>query len=138
MKHMLACCRLALALPALSALATLPACSACPPGPDQGQVMQEGAVALAWLSQPRAITVGQPFELRVQLCPSTLALKRVDAQMPEHRHGMNYRPSVTPLGDGVWRVQGLLWHMAGRWELRLDVVDESGLPTTLRQSVVLR
>jgi hypothetical protein len=25
---------------------------------------------------------------------------RVDADMPEHRHGMNYRARVSPAGDG--------------------------------------
>ena len=34
---------------------------------------------------------------------------------------MNYRPSVKPLGDGRWRVEGLMFHMPGRWELQLDV-----------------
>jgi len=72
----------------------------------------------------------------VTLCPAAARLLRVDATMPEHRHGMNYRPSVQALGDGVWRVEGLLWHMAGRWELRLDV-DAAGAVHTLRQSVTL-
>jgi hypothetical protein len=115
----------------------LPAAAACPPTPEQGQLLRSDAVTLAWRVEPAPLRVGQPFELRVQLCPTTLRLQRVDAQMPEHRHGMNYRPSVTPLGEGLWRVQGMLWHMAGRWELKLDVVDDAGTPTTLRQSVVL-
>jgi hypothetical protein len=34
---------------------------------------------------------------------------------------MNYRPSVTRLPDGHWRVEGLLFQMPGSWELRLDV-----------------
>jgi hypothetical protein len=116
----------------------LPAGAACPPQPQDGAVLSAGAVTAAWRAEPERIAVGQPFELRVQLCPNSLRLQRVDAQMPEHRHGMNYRPSVTALGDGQWRVQGMLWHMAGRWELRLDVVDAADVTSTLRQSVVLR
>ena len=34
------------------------------------------------------------------------------------------------------RVEGLLWHMAGRWELRLDV-EAAGVKQSLRQSVTL-
>ena len=56
--------------------------------------------------------------------------------MPEHKHSMNYRPTIRALGDGQWRVEGLLWHMSGRWELRLDVLVQ-GQPHTLRQSVTL-
>ena len=61
---------------------------------------------------------------------------RVDATMLEHRHGMNYRPSVKSLGEGRWRAEGLLWHMSGRWELAIEV-DNGGERTWLRQSVVL-
>jgi hypothetical protein len=57
--------------------------------------------------------------------------------MPEHRHGMNYRSSLQPLGGGVWRAEGLLWHMAGRWELRLDV-ELAGAKHTLRPAVNLQ
>ena len=48
---------------------------------------------------------------------------RVDAAMPQHRHGMNTDAVVTPLGGGRFRAQGLLLHMPGRWELDLDVTD---------------
>ena len=77
-----------------------------------------------------------PFALIVTLCPAEARLLRIDATMPEHRHGMNYRPSLQPLGSGLWRVEGLLWHMAGRWELRLDV-EAAGVTQSLRQSVTL-
>jgi hypothetical protein len=73
----------------------------------------------------------------MQLCPADAQLLRVDATMPEHRHGMNYRPTVKPLGDGRWRAEGLLWHMSGRWQLRLDVRAQ-GSDHTLVQSVVLK
>jgi NHL repeat len=48
---------------------------------------------------------------------------RVDAAMPEHRHGMNTEPVVTPRGAGQFGVEGLLLHMPGRWELYFDVTD---------------
>ena len=42
--------------------------------------------------------------------------------MPEHRHGMNYRPEVTQISPGVYRAEGLLFHMPGRWDLTFDIV----------------
>jgi hypothetical protein len=92
--------------------------SACPlPAP----ALQQGVVQAVWKLEGPPITVGRHFGLEVQVCPADAVLTRVDAVMPEHRHGMNYRPSVKPLGEGRWRVEGLLFHMPGRWELRLDV-----------------
>ena len=126
---------LAAVLPLLGAAAA--AGTACPPAPEAGQRLESGPVQLAWRADPEGIAVSRPFALLVMLCPADARLLRVDATMPEHRHGMNYRPSLQPLGDGVWRAEGLLWHMAGRWELRLDV-EAAGTLHSLRQSVMLR
>lgn len=92
--------------------------AACPlPAP----ILQQGRVQAAWKVDGAPIVVGRHFAIDVQVCPANAILARVDATMPEHRHGMNYRPSVKRLGDGRWRVEGLMFHMPGRWELRLDV-----------------
>ena len=45
--------------------------------------------------------------------------------MPDHRHGMNYRPAVTPNGLSG-SAEGLLFHMPGRWHLILDVRGAAG------------
>ncbi|WP_425261708.1 hypothetical protein ACPOLB_12585 [Rubrivivax sp. RP6-9] len=105
--------------------------------PLAGAVLQAGAVQAAWrVAGGAAIAVGRHFTVEVQLCPAGAALARVDATMPEHRHGMNYRPSLHPLGDGRWRADGLMFHMAGRWELRLDVAH-GGRTETLRTAITL-
>jgi len=117
--------------------AATPAFAACPPPPEAGARLDSGPVQLAWRAETEPIPVSRPFALLVTLCPAQARLRRVDATMPEHRHGMNYRPSLQPLGDGVWRVEGLLWHMGGRWELRLDV-EAAGATHILRQSVTLQ
>lgn len=97
--------------------AVLPAV-ACPlPEP----ALKSENVQAAWKVERGPIAVGRHFAIEVQLCPDVAVLTRADASMPEHRHGMNYRPSVKPLGDGRWRVEGLMFHMPGRWELLLDV-----------------
>jgi len=111
--------------------------TACAPAPSGAQTTSAGGVQVWWLPDPAPLAVGRPFALQMQLCPADAQLLRVDATMPEHRHGMNYRPTVKPLGDGRWRADGLLWHMSGRWQLRLDVRAQ-GSDHTLVQSVVLK
>ncbi|MCW5632152.1 MAG: hypothetical protein KIT17_02350 [Rubrivivax sp.] len=123
----------------LAALTCLPAAGACPlttPAPPGEQRIEAGALQLAWRAEPAPLAVGRPFALELHVCPRAARLLRVDATMPEHRHGMNYRPSLRPLGEGRWRAEGLLWHMAGRWELAVEV-DAHGERRWLRQSVSL-
>lgn len=111
------------------------ALGACPAPAPGVQVLKEADVQVQWRAEP-GLAVGKPFALAVTVCPATAELLRVDATMPEHRHGMNYRPSITALGGGRFRVEGLLWHMSGRWELRLDL-KHAGQDLRLRQSVTL-
>ncbi len=128
---------LALAAGLLGSVAAAGAAADCTLPADAGQRLEAGAVQLAWRTQPAALAVSQPFEMQVALCPAAARLVRVDATMPEHRHGMNYRPSLQAVAPGRWQVQGLLWHMPGRWELRFDV-ETGGATHTLRQSVDLK
>ena len=112
------------------------AASACPATARDGDVLTAGGATLAWRAQPRDITVGTPFALQLVLCPVDAQLVALDATMPEHRHGMNYKPSLQPLGGGRWRAEGLLWHMSGRWQLRFDV-QQGATKQTLTRDVVL-
>lgn len=110
---------------------------ACEPPPAAGQHLAAGGLQAWWRAEPEPLRVGQPFALVVTVCPVQTQLLRVDAHMPEHRHGMNYRPTLQPLGGGRWRAEGLLWHMPGRWELVL----EAGLgeqKVRLTQAVLLK
>jgi hypothetical protein len=102
-------------------LAAGPLSAACPPAPADGALLSAGAVQAAWRVDGAAIAVGRHFTLLVQVCPAEVQLLKVDASMPAHRHGMNYRPGLVALGDGRWRAEGLMFHMAGAWELRFDV-----------------
>jgi cytochrome c peroxidase len=66
------------------------------------------------------VSVAKHFKVDIAACsksggppPDTL---KIDATMPEHRHGMNYAPTVKKLGPGRWQAEGLMFHMPGRWE----------------------
>jgi hypothetical protein len=95
-----------------------------PPG-----VRVEGdRVAISYRTAPTRIEVGKPFVLEISACPKKGVLDagrvRLDASMPEHRHGMNYRVKVEPLGTGRYRSEGWLFHMPGRWEFVFELGGE--------------
>jgi hypothetical protein len=86
-----------------------------------GQVRGEPAgVTVAFFPDPAPWAVSRHFALRGQLCGAGRLL-RVDADMPAHRHGMNYRPTLSLQPDGHFLAQGLLLHMPGRWRLRFEI-----------------
>jgi hypothetical protein len=93
-----------------------------------GTRVESNRVALSYRTVPSKIAVGEQFVLELAACPKTRAAlsdrMKLDAQMPEHRHGMNYRPSLKPLGGGRYRSEGWLFHMPGRWEFIFDVDGE--------------
>jgi len=90
--------------------------------------VETGRVAISYRTIPAHIEVGKPFVLELAACPKkgTVVSGRVrmDAHMPEHRHGMNYRVKVVPLADGRYRAEGWLFHMPGRWEFVFDLGAE--------------
>jgi hypothetical protein len=90
----------------------------------------DASYEIVFASTPGSIETGKHFSLEFAVCPRGVAnppdAVRVDAVMPEHRHGMNYRPVVVAKGDGIYRADGLMLHMPGRWEIRFDVVTAAG------------
>ena len=103
-----------------------PAMADCPLdlGRGAGWVVFSSHYMVAFRPEPIRIEVGQPFSLLFNVCTkndSPAELVAVDATMPDHKHGMNYRPTIVSMGDGRYRVEGLVFHMPGRWELSIDV-----------------
>ena len=47
----------------------------------------------------------------------------VEAQMPAHRHGMNTRPHREQLDADRFLFRGLLFHMAGEWEVVVEAAQ---------------
>jgi hypothetical protein len=50
--------------------------------------------------------------------------------MPQHGHGMNVAPTVKRTGEGTFRVDGMLFHMPGYWELYFDLGSAGTLERT--------
>jgi hypothetical protein len=110
-------------------LAAAPAAhAACDAGPGvlRGSTSR---VRLAFRTDPPAIKVGKLFSLQAEVCPqpgtSVTGLK-VDAGMPAHKHGMNYRPRVSSTGPGKYTATGLMFHMPGHWQFTFDVETPAG------------
>jgi len=113
------------ALGALGALAGV-STAACELPP--GVRVESERMAISYRTVPAKIAVGQPFVLELAACPKTgtAVAERVklDAHMPEHRHGMNYRTKVVSKGAGRFHSEGWLFHMPGRWEFLFDIGSE--------------
>jgi len=123
-----------------------PAAWACTPDLPAGkgskaQTIDSKKYVLAYRTLPEKIVIGEHFAVELALCvkegsamPESV---RVDAQMPEHRHGMNYKTKVTSSGAGKYRAEGLMFHMPGRWEYLFEV-RAGGATERLTTSIVLQ
>jgi hypothetical protein len=111
-------------------------CTAPAGFPPAGRIESRDTV-LFYRTVPPAIEIGKHFVVVAVVCsqaaPSAL---RVDAQMPAHRHGMNYRARVSAQGDARYRAEGLLFHMPGKWQFVFDV-ERPGRTERLTADVVV-
>ena len=84
--------------------------------------------ALTYRTRPAKIAVGEHFMLELSVCAKEGAKLpervKLDATMPEHRHGMNYRPTLRLLAPGRYVSEGWMFHMPGRWEFIFDLGGE--------------
>lgn len=96
---------------------------------------------VAWRPTPAPIKSGEFLTIEVGVCPRDgqprPATLRVDATMPEHGHGMNYRASVTPKGPERFAAEGVMLHMPGRWEFVFDI-NTGAAQETLRSSIEIK
>lgn len=105
--------------------------------PERGrQTLQAQGYQVVLSPQVWPIPVGRHFGVDIAICPTAGQAMpqtvRVDADMPAHRHGMNYRATVQPASGGQagrHTAQGLMFHMPGQWRF---IVDLSGTAGTVR------
>jgi hypothetical protein len=122
-------------------MAASDAVACTPPLAGEGvRVIRSAAHAVAWRPAPHPIPLGAHFTVELAVCATdgrpTVEALTVDADMPAHRHGMNYRPGVTSLGGGRFRAEGLLFHMPGDWRLIVELRD-GGRSERLTDAVVV-
>ncbi len=122
-----------------------PAPRSCTQPHDNGRsTLLEGSRFTVRFTQPEVIRVSEPFAVRVAVCnaePGNAVTLDVNAVMPRHGHGMNYRATVKPVASAgnatEYEVSGLLMHMPGQWEwqLSLRTAEQS---ETLRQAITIQ
>jgi hypothetical protein len=99
----------------------------------------EAEIAYRW--EPAELKVGRFFAAEVIACraPDLGSVRSIvlDAQMPAHGHGMNYRPVVAETAPGRFRVTGLMLHMPGTWRLTFDLL-QGDRRTRLTREITLR
>ena len=67
------------------------------------------------------------FSAQIASCSSlAVKLQTLDAVMPEHRHGMNYKPQFEQTNASTVVAQGLMLHMPGRWQWQVDATLGNG------------
>ena len=135
--------RCATAVVVLAAMVLAPsivAAQPCNAALSGGKKVESARYYLSYRTQPEKIAVGRHFAVELAICPKNGVAPpeslRVDAYMPEHRHGMNYKAEIAPSPGGRFRADGLMFHMLGRWELVFDV-RSSGRTDRMTQSMVL-
>lgn len=107
---------------------TAAACDLPADAKDIGRIDAPDGTAIAWRADPDPLHVDAHFALQIRACARTpITALAVDAQMPDHRHGMNYKPTLTRSGVEGWRAEGLLFHMPGKWEITFVVTTAQGV-----------
>jgi len=118
---------LGMALGAALAVPVAQADTACPADAQGFQRLRTADAEIAVRWEPAELRVGQFFAAEVVACrapgPEPVGQIAVDATMPAHGHGMNYRPKAEATGAGSYRFTGLMLHMPGTWHLTFDLLQ---------------
>ena len=88
-------------------------------------VTDGGSFTIRLTTSPDPLVLNEYFDLVVEVGGDAAGggPLQVDAtaSMPAHEHGMNTRPRREDLGGGRFAFPGMLFHMAGEWEITIEV-----------------
>jgi len=132
---------------AAALLASLAACTVAPVEVDHSETSwlrtacADGVHTVMWRSfadgaVPRNRNFDMDVEVRANGVLRSVGDLAVRGWMPDHNHGLVQLPSVQEVGAGRYRVEGMLLHMRGRWEVRFSFID-GGEPETITFEVEL-
>jgi hypothetical protein len=88
------------------------------------------------------IPVGKQFNVDFEICPLNgkplPSGVKIDADMPAHKHGMNYKAKVSQNAKG-YLAEGLMFHMRGKWRVtfELEHKDSATTPVRLAQEITI-
>jgi hypothetical protein len=102
------------------------------------QIIESPNFTIAYEPSVWPIPVGKLFAVRVQVCSASssdvVSGLKIDADMPAHKHGMNYKPSVSKQSDTVFLAQGLMFHMPGQWRMQFEFETSANPSQKVRAS----
>jgi hypothetical protein len=131
----------ALLLAALAGAAAATADAACPADGQGLRRLKTADAEIAYRFEPAEPKVGEFLAMEVWACrvPGAAPVDEIaiDAAMPAHGHGMNYRPAAVRAGAGHYRFTGLMLHMPGTWRITFDLI-QGATRTRLAHEVNLR
>lgn len=83
-------------------------------------------------TSPDPIPVNEHFTMEFTVTAIASGMKIpeqivVNADMPSHGHGMNTKPRLTALGNNRWKVEGMLFHMPGAWEIYVYIGSNAAM-----------
>lgn len=85
----------------------------------------DGDTSLHYRFEPEPLRVAEHFSMQFRLCRAGQVLVpdafKFDASMPSHGHGMNYRARIKIDAAGQVEATGMLFHMPGPWQIRIDL-----------------
>jgi hypothetical protein len=88
------------------------------------------------------IPVGKQFNVAFEICPLNgkplPSGVKIDADMPAHKHGMNYKAKVSQNAKG-YLAEGLMFHMRGKWRVtfELEQKDIGTTPARISQEITI-
>lgn len=102
------------------------------PDTARGQTTRDGRFYVVYTPIPDPIPVNRLFRVHLEVFRSAERAERVtdakvsvDADMPDHGHGMNTAPEVSPGPGGGYLVEGMKFHMPGTpaapWRMTVKV-----------------
>ena len=102
--------------------------SACERGEIKNTLQGSGDFyTVSILTKPDKVSVGKPFSMTLSVClkdGNQFAGKvKINAMMPMHKHGMNYKPTVKKVSTGKFEIKGFVFHMPGQWQYMVELVD---------------
>lgn len=93
--------------------------------------LDDSGSSLVWRFVPPQPKIGEFFAVEFGGCahggPISAETVRIDATMPAHRHGMNFKPQIATLRPGVLRAEGMMFHMPGTWQLSFEQRSPAGV-----------
>jgi hypothetical protein len=88
----------------------------------------ETGVTLHYRIDPSPLPIAQHFSMPFLVCrggqPLALDSLELDALMPTHGHGMNYKANIEIQHDGLIEATGMLLHLPGPWQISVDLSND--------------